>query len=543
VKAAKPKVHDVGMRHHFKHPIDKPHARDLGRNKTPTFEVTQSHHYRESNTHKSDLKEMHGPIYNQAPVRHNYTGGYIGPRPNSAERETLEKQKALVGKFFKQEAKTRSKSADTRIEQRTESYSASQQSSHQVTSSQQVTVQGRETQIVEAKQAGIERKEEAMKRREEFVSSQITTTDGGKMMSTQEIHEINSKREEMIKSEVLKIQQESKMMMERYMMECKRRNEQVEQEQELRQNEERMKQELLKQRTEDRAAKEKERKETLKQQEAILKQEHLKTEEEERRKKVEAERQQQQRLKMQQESQNMSNKQAQQDNKASEIKEYERKQMEARKSEEEMRRREMEGLESLRRKEQETVIRRQTESKSIQNVDLTYRSPADQKPGDNVGFGFGNVRTGQVASQKISFLTRESSEERTGINTEVMGFMDGSLRRSASPLPQMSIQKFQEQQIDDVKSPKTVQWSQQAGAIAKTDFASSTKALGSGLVRSSKSTTASSTMATSSKSESQSMSKASFIQESAASFATQSKMEFSSSSSKSSSSSFQVSKK
>merc|ERR1712018_166879 len=133
-----------------------------------------------------------------------------------------------------------------------------------------------------------------------------------------------------------------------------------------------------------------------------------------------------------------------------------------------------------------------------------------------------------------------SSEERS--EPEV-SFIDGSQSRSAraSPLPQMSLQKFQEQQIDDVKGPKSVQWSQQSAAIAKTDFASSTKALGSGLVRSSKSATSSS-MATSMKSESQSMSKSAFIQESASSFATQSKMEFSSSSSKSSSSSFQVSK-
>merc|ERR1719189_743548 len=196
----------------------------------------------------------------------------------------------------------------------------------------------------------------------------------------------------------------------------------------------------------------------------------------------------------------------------------------------------------MRRKEQEIVVRQQTEMKSMQNVDLTYRSPADQKPGDLTGFGFGNVRTGQVSTRKITFLTRSSSEERS--EPEV-SFIDGSQSRSAraSPLPQMSLQKFQEQQIDDVKAPKSVQWSQQSSAIAKTDFASSTKALGSGLVRSSKSaSTATSAMATSTKSESQSLSKASFIQESAASFATQSKMEFSSSSSKSSSSSFQLSK-
>merc|ERR1712203_580605 len=235
-KGKKAPIVDVGQRHHFKHPIDKPHARDLGRNKTPTFEVTQSHHYRESNTHRSDLSEMHGPIYGKAQTSHHYTGGYVTPRPSSAERDQLEKQKALVGKFFQKESKTRSKSesrATERFEQRSETITSSQQSSQQVS-----MVQGRETQIIEAKQAGMERKQEALKRREEFVSSQTTTQVDGKILSTQEIRDINSRREEMIRQEVLKIQSESKMMMERYMLECKRRNEQIEQEKELRLEEE-----------------------------------------------------------------------------------------------------------------------------------------------------------------------------------------------------------------------------------------------------------------------------------------------------------------
>merc|ERR1719340_311844 len=113
-------------------------------------------------------------------------------------------------------------------------------------------MQGRETQIIEAKQAGQERKQEALRRREEFVSSQTTTQVDGKILSTQEIRDINARREEMIRQEVLKIQQESKMMMERYMLECKRRNEQVEQEKELRLEEERRKQELMKNRMEER---------------------------------------------------------------------------------------------------------------------------------------------------------------------------------------------------------------------------------------------------------------------------------------------------
>merc|ERR1719211_250074 len=88
-------------------------------------------------------------------------------------RDQLEKQKALVGKFFQKESKTRSKSesrATERFEQRSETITSSQQSSQQVS-----MVQGCETQIIEAKQAGMERKQEALKRREEFVSSQTTT--------------------------------------------------------------------------------------------------------------------------------------------------------------------------------------------------------------------------------------------------------------------------------------------------------------------------------------------------------------------------------
>ena len=187
----------------------------------------------------------------------------------------------------------------------------------------------------------------------------------------------------------------------------------------------------------------------------------------------------------------------------------------------------------------------------MEKVDLTYRSPGDQKPGDLTGFGFGNVRTGQVSSRKITFLTRAASlepsdSERSGLNPEV-SFIDGKSSSSAraSPMPQMALQKFQAQTIDDIHTPKRVQWAEQSDVIAATtDFALSTKPLGSGLARASKSVAASA-MAVSIKSETHSSSQASFIQQSATSFATQSQVEFSSSSSselKSSTSSFQVSK-
>ncbi len=84
------------------------------------------------------------------------------------------------------------------------------------------------TQIEEAKKAGQERKQEAMKRREEFVIKQSEAKLLSNVKSTQELHK---EREEMIKREVLKIQEESKKMMTRYMDESKKRAEMLEKEQ------------------------------------------------------------------------------------------------------------------------------------------------------------------------------------------------------------------------------------------------------------------------------------------------------------------------
>ena len=62
----------------FKHQLDKPHMRDVKQGSAPVYEVTKSHHYREGNTHKSDLKEMHGPIYQQS--KHSFSDGYAAPK-------------------------------------------------------------------------------------------------------------------------------------------------------------------------------------------------------------------------------------------------------------------------------------------------------------------------------------------------------------------------------------------------------------------------------------------------------------------------------
>ncbi len=54
--------------------------RDLAKKGTPTYEVTESHHYRESKTHRSDLGGLVGPIYSQTPPKHNFSDGYVAPK-------------------------------------------------------------------------------------------------------------------------------------------------------------------------------------------------------------------------------------------------------------------------------------------------------------------------------------------------------------------------------------------------------------------------------------------------------------------------------
>ena len=82
-----------------------------------------------------------------------------------------------------------------------------------------------EQQIAEARAAGQARKEEAIRRREEFVIKQSEA----KLVSSKSVQQLNAEREEMIAREVAKIQAESRKMMERYMDESKKRAEMLEQ--------------------------------------------------------------------------------------------------------------------------------------------------------------------------------------------------------------------------------------------------------------------------------------------------------------------------
>jgi len=162
----------------------------------------------------------------------------------------------------------------------------------------------------------------------------------------------------------------------------------------------------------------------------------------------------------------------------------------ARMEEEERRRREMERLQNMKNKQQEM---------SSTNVELKYYGTAEQRPGDQHGFGFGNVQTGQVSTRKMTFLTRSSSagpEDRAGLNPDLIVRTTSSARASPMPFaqpefttaPSMPVsgggmKMMSAEEAAAATKTAAMQWSQQSSAIAKTDFASSTKALGTGLAR------------------------------------------------------------
>jgi len=294
-------VMNVAHQHQFKHQLERPHMRDAAKKAAPVYEVTESHHYRESKTHKADLGGLVGPIYSQTPAKHTFSDGYVAPKARSESKEREEKQKALVSKFFNKEqrkettkaakAKFESLASESKSEVRM-SATSMQQSTSVTSSSQQVSkTETKVTKISaeEAKVKGEERKQEALKRREEFVVKQSEARVATNIKSTQELHR---EREEIIQSQVRKMQEENKQMMERYLQESKQRADILQKEQEMIEKENNAKAELMRIRMEEQAEKEKQRKASLKRQDSLLREEGVKKEQEERRKSEERKRDQ-----------------------------------------------------------------------------------------------------------------------------------------------------------------------------------------------------------------------------------------------------------
>merc|ERR1712083_221823 len=245
-------VLNVERKHHYKAPLSQPHQRDLrAKSHTPTYEVSKSHHYQGSQTHKSDLSSMVGPVYNTGKLtKHNFTGGYVAPKARADQVE-------LVNKFFKSE----------KTEQRTESRIETHQS-------QQVQqTEAKSTKVEFA--GGEERRKEALERRQEFLKQQedlhmkITSSqfNVGNAKTRQQLEE---EREAFIKNAVLRVQEEALMLSNRAKEEEMKRLEYIRLEEERIKKEDKLRAEAMLRAEEERKAKELARQEEIKRQQALM---------------------------------------------------------------------------------------------------------------------------------------------------------------------------------------------------------------------------------------------------------------------------------
>merc|ERR1711915_59486 len=235
-------VLNVERKHHYKAPLSQPHQRDLR---------AKSHHYQGSQTHKSDLSSMVGPVYNTGKLtKHNFTGGYVAPKARADQVE-------LVNKFFKSE----------KTEQRTESRIETHQSQQ---------VQQTETKSTKVEFAGgEERRKEALERRQEFLKQQedlhmkITSSqfNVGNAKTRQQLEE---EREAFIKNAVLRVQEEALMLSNRAKEEEMKRLEYIRLEEERIKKEDKLRAEAMLRAEEERKAKELARQEEIKRQQALM---------------------------------------------------------------------------------------------------------------------------------------------------------------------------------------------------------------------------------------------------------------------------------
>lgn len=370
----------VERSHKYKAPLSKPHQRDLrARSYTPTYEVSKSHHYRESTTHKSDLTQMVGPIYNTGKIqlaKHNFTDGYQAPKARADQVE-------LVNKFFKKDKGS--------MEVTTSSSSMSSSTMQQSSS-----IQAQQTQV--SMKSGEERKKEALERRDEFLKQQQEismklNTSEFKTIEVKSKKELDEEREAIMLAAITRIKEESMSLSNRLKMEEQKRVEFIRAEEERQRQEDIMRQEAVLKAEEERKQKlEIERQAKIKREELLkaeqleqqrLLEQKLKREEEERRQRKIVQKQD---TVMQAEVQRKSTIMAQ---------------------EEERRLQELRIMEEKRLQEKlhlEEMIRREKEQ--------IKKGIVNRRTDDPFGQGFGFVKTGYVSSQKLSILQRAASVER-----------------------------------------------------------------------------------------------------------------------------------
>jgi len=221
--------------------------------------------------------------------------------------------------------------------------------------------------------------------------------------------QIEEEREAYIQQTVMKIQQEALGLKERIKMEENSRIQMIKQEEERLKIEEVKRQEAMQRAEEERKRKELARIEEMRKQQDLLNQKRAEME----RQRLEKEAAERKRLEMMKlESQRQQTESVQ---KTTQVKE-ETKVFEEAKHFEEMRKRERQKLEELVRKE----------AKAAASGQVTRRAD------DPFGQGFGNVKTGYVSSQKLSFLQRAVSLERSDAQSEP---------KSCSPAPSNSSER------------------------------------------------------------------------------------------------------
>merc|ERR1719239_403864 len=228
--------------------------------------VGQSHSYQGqmASTVKSDLgTSTTWQVYNMASAKHNFTGGYTAPK-------TRQDQVDLVGKFFQKEQKEVVK------QEQQSSFESSQTTSFSSSMSTKV-----ETKIESA--GGEERRAEALERRKEFLKQQedlrmkVTSSQFSAVQSKTR-QQLEEEREAMFAASVKRVQEESRMQMERAKMEEQKRLDFLKQEEERLKREEVLRQEAMIRAEEERRRKEAQREEM--ERERLLKRQQ---EEEERR--------------------------------------------------------------------------------------------------------------------------------------------------------------------------------------------------------------------------------------------------------------------
>merc|ERR1711892_1380527 len=249
-------VLNVERKHHYKAPLTQPHQRDLrAKSNTPTYEVSKSHHYQGSQTHKSDLTSMVGPIYNTGKLtKHNFSGGYVAPKARADQVE-------LVSKFFKGD---KTEQSETRMETRTETHQ-SQQIEQIETKSTKVEFAG-----------GEERRKEALERRQEFLKQQedlhmkITSSSQYNVSNAKSRQQLEEEREAYIKNAVLRVQEEALMLSNRAKEEENKRIEYIRMETERIAREDILRAEAMVRAEEERKLKEMARQEEMKRQQAAM---------------------------------------------------------------------------------------------------------------------------------------------------------------------------------------------------------------------------------------------------------------------------------